>query len=116
MQERETTVVTEVEALVMGREFLKTHKWGRGTYHDNGAYCAIGALYCGRFGPQYWESGRLKDDLGFDDYDVINSAENLLNAAAPNGSITQFNDWQAKRKREVISIYNKAIKFAESKG
>lgn len=102
------------EILIKGRDFLQENKWGRGFYHDGetGSYCAVGALWCGNFGPDYWESVTSHDA---DYYTMVQKAEAVLNTAAPNGNIVRFNDHVAKEKRQIIRLYNKAIKSLESK-
>lgn len=103
------------ESLRVGREFLAANKWGRGDYHDKtaGTYCAVGALYCGVFGPNFWENGGRGIPDYLDKTDIIMEAEKYLNRVATM-NIIGFNDHTAKRKRDVLSVYNKAIKLAES--
>lgn len=111
--------ITPVQVLENAREFLKTHKWGRGGYYTvDGSYCAVGALYAGNLGEKYWIGQYDKDTLD-QNREALLKAHNYLNIAVGyerNGwdtSITGFNDRVAKEKRDVIRKFGKAIQIAK---
>lgn len=97
------------EALIAGKEWLETHKWGRFyDYHPTDkTYCAVGALYAGATGNE-----NAIVEFGHPDRPTILEAENYLDIVVKK-DITTFNDDHAKRKRDVVSVYNKAIKLAQ---
>lgn len=103
------------EALLKGKAFLQEHKWGRGWSYNkaDNSFCALGALYGGVYGMGFWE-GPVGNGL---DWDAVREAENLLNRAANFRGATstvQYNDGQAHRKRDVLTLYDRAIALAQN--
>lgn len=105
------------EVLTGARDFLEKHNWTRGTGYDKDkdAFCATGALYSSVYGMGYW-SGEPNNIVH---QGQVSEAEVFLNNVSRDVNkrgIVDFNDVGAKRKRDVISLFNKAIKRAQSEG
>lgn len=109
--------MTVSEILIGARDFLENHNWtrGRGYDADKDAFCATGALYSSAYGMGYWR-GEPNDIIGIG---KVSEAEIFLNNVSRdvyNRGIVAFNDVGAKRKRDVVSLFNKAIKRAQTEG
>lgn len=92
--------------------WLQTHRWVRGRYFNyDKEGCRVGACAL----------GVLRETVG-NARDTVNIQwfiqNNFLNAAPISGYtlLTQFNDNQAKSKKDIIALFNLAADYAEAQG
>lgn len=98
---------TEIQNTI---DFLETHKWGRGSYHNaqKDCYCAVGAFaaanpdktsYYNKYCPDYVAYSQLSKLFLKVKGDVCDS-------------LMFYNDQHAKSKRDVIRVLKKMKKVA----